>query len=66
MKTYTKEDIKIGWEPEKCSHSANCAKGLSKVFKPRDKPWIQPENATKQEIIAQVAKCPSGALTIKK
>ena len=65
MKTYTKEDIKIGWKPEKCTHSANCAKGLSAVFKPRDKPWIQPKNATKQEIIDQVGKCPSGALTIQ-
>lgn len=65
MKTYTKEDIKIGWEPEKCTHSAKCALGLSKVFKPKNKPWIQPENATKQEIINQVGKCPSKALTIQ-
>lgn len=64
MKTYPKEDIKINWESEKCIHAANCAKGLPKVFKPRDKPWIQTENATKQEIIDQVAKCPSGALSI--
>lgn len=64
MKTYPKEDIKIGWEPEKCTHSANCVKGLSAVFKPNKKPWIQQENATKQEIIDQVAKCPSGALSI--
>ena len=64
MKTYPKENIKIGWEPEKCTHSANCVRGLSKVFKPKEKPWIQQENATKQEIVAQVAKCPSGALSI--
>ena len=64
MKMYSKENIKIGWEPEKCTHSANCVRGLSKVFKPKEKPWIQQENATKQEIVAQVAKCPSGALSI--
>ncbi len=64
MKTYPKEDIKIGWQPEKCTHSANCVKGLSAVFKPKDQPWIHPENASKQAIIDQVAKCPSGALTI--
>lgn len=28
-------------------------------------PWIQPEHAGKEEIIAQVKKCPSGALSIK-
>ena len=64
MKTYTKDDIKIGWEPNKCTHSAKCAIGLSKVFKPKEKPWIKQENGSKQEIIEQVSKCPSGALTI--
>ncbi|MDF1697354.1 MAG: (4Fe-4S)-binding protein [Saprospiraceae bacterium] len=64
MKKYKKENISIGWEAEKCIHAALCAKGLSNVFKPKDRPWIQPENASKQEIIDQVAKCPSGALSI--
>ncbi|MEE9407190.1 MAG: (4Fe-4S)-binding protein [Polaribacter sp.] len=65
MKTYAKKDIKIGWEPEKCTHSVKCALGLSKVFKPKEKSWIQPENGSKQEIINQVGKCLSGALTIQ-
>lgn len=65
MKKYAKEDIKIVWESEKCIHSAICAKGLASVFKPRDRPWIQTEHATKKEIIAQVEKCPSGALFIE-
>ncbi|PWG06946.1 (4Fe-4S)-binding protein [Polaribacter aquimarinus] len=64
MKTYPKEDIKVMWEPEKCTHSAKCALGLPKVFKPKGKPWIQTENASKHEIINQVSKCPSGALSI--
>lgn len=64
IKKYAKEDIKIVWENEKCIHSANCARGLSEVFKPKEKPWIKPENASKQAIVDQVAKCPSGALSI--
>jgi uncharacterized Fe-S cluster protein YjdI len=64
MKTYTKEDIKIVWQSEKCTHSAKCALGLPKVFKPKEKPWIKAENASNQDIIDQVAKCPSGALSI--
>lgn len=64
MKTYTKEDIKIGWDSEKCTHSGNCVRGLPKVFLPKERPWIQQDNATKQEIIDQVTKCPSGALSI--
>ena len=37
----------------------------SEVYNPKEKPWIKPENATSEELIAQVAKCPSGALSIK-
>ena len=66
MKEYKKEDATIIWDEKKCSHSAVCMKGLSSVFKPKERPWIQPENATKDEIIAQVLKCPSGALSMKK
>ncbi|MFT7546150.1 MAG: putative Fe-S cluster protein YjdI, partial [Gammaproteobacteria bacterium] len=35
------------------------------VFKPKERPWIQPENASKEQIIEQVKKCPSGALSIQ-
>ncbi|MAZ37996.1 MAG: (4Fe-4S)-binding protein [Crocinitomicaceae bacterium] len=66
IKKYEKEDIKIVWESEKCIHSANCAKGLASVFKPQEKPWIQPEGATKQAIIDQVIQCPSRALSIER
>lgn len=65
IKEYTKDDISIVWDVEKCTHAAYCAKQLPNVFKPRERPWIQPENATKDEIVAQVGKCPSGALSIK-
>ena len=64
MKTYPKEDIAVGWEAHKCIHAGNCVKGLPNVFKPKERPCVQTENATKQEIIDQVAKCPSGALSI--
>lgn len=66
MKKYPKEDINIVWDSEKCTHSGYCARQLSEVFKPRERPWIQPENANKQQIIDQVRKCPSGALSIEK
>jgi len=64
MKTYKKEDISIGWNADKCIHSGFCARQLSEVFKPKYRPWIQPENASKERIIEQVKKCPSRALTI--
>lgn len=63
MKEYKKEDLTVVWDAEKCIHSAICAKGLPSVFKPKDRPWIQTENASKEDIMNIVSKCPSGALT---
>ncbi len=64
-KKYRKDDINIVWKPNLCMHSENCWRGLSAVFNPDERPWINPEGASKEEIIAQVGKCPSGALSIE-
>lgn len=66
IKEYKKEDIIVVWDNSKCIHSGICAKGLPNVFKPKEKPWIQTENEAKENIVAQVHQCPSGALSIKK
>lgn len=65
MKEYKKEDVTILWDTEKCTHSGICARGLSRVFKPKERPWIQTENGSKEEIVEQVLRCPSGALSLK-
>lgn len=65
VKEYTNGETTVLWQSGKCIHSANCVKNLSSVFKPKEQPWIQMENATTDEVIATVAKCPSGALSIK-
>jgi uncharacterized Fe-S cluster protein YjdI len=65
-KTYKKDDLIINWQPEKCIHSTKCWKGvegLMSVFNPMEKPWIKPENESKERIIEQIKKCPSGALS---
>ena len=41
----------------------NCVKNNPAAFHPKEQPWIQAENATTDEIIATVDKCPSGALS---
>lgn len=66
IKKYPKEDIEIVWDSKKCIHSGICARQLGEVFRPGEQPWIQPEHATKEVIIEQVGRCPSGALSIKK
>ncbi len=63
IKNYTNGEITIRWEPKICIHSGICARGLPSVFKPKDRPWIQMENANTEEIKEQVSQCPSGAIT---
>jgi uncharacterized Fe-S cluster protein YjdI len=62
-KRYEKGDLTIVWKPAKCIHAGECVKALPHVYKPNEKPWVNPENATIEEIQAQIAKCPSGALS---
>ena len=62
-KHYTNGEVTITWKAHLCIHSGNCSRGLPHVFNPRIRPWINPEGATTQQIIDQVLKCPSGALS---
>ncbi len=62
-KEYSNGDITIKWEPKICEHAGVCVKMLPKVYVPKNKPWIQIENATTEELKAQIIKCPSGALS---
>jgi len=62
-KEYINGDVTVVWEPGKCIHAALCANGLPKVFRPTEKPWISAESASEQELVDQIKKCPSGALS---
>ena len=64
-KEYTNGETTIIWKPEKCIHSGVCLVGLHKVFNLQQRPWISMDGADTATIEAQVARCPSGALTIK-
>jgi uncharacterized Fe-S cluster protein YjdI len=65
-KEYANGEITVVWQSNLCIHSGACVKSLSAVFKPQTSPWIQMENASTEEIIAAVSKCPSGALSYYK
>ena len=64
-KEYSNGEITVIWQSGKCIHSANCVKNLSSVFQPKEQPWIKMNNGTTNDILQTVAKCPSGALSIK-
>ncbi|MCB0403021.1 MAG: (4Fe-4S)-binding protein [Flavobacteriales bacterium] len=60
---YSNEEITIHWQPEKCIHAGKCVKTLPRVYRPKEKPWLIIENATTEELKAQIKTCPSGALS---
>ncbi|WP_312767849.1 (4Fe-4S)-binding protein [Epilithonimonas sp.] len=62
---YNAGEITIIWKPKVCIHAAVCVKMLPKVYNPKDRPWIKPENATAEELKNQINNCPSGALSYK-
>jgi len=66
MRTYAGNDVTVVWKPELCRHAARCATQLPSVFNPAAKPWVNVDGATSEEIINQVSKCPTGALSIAK
>lgn len=63
---YTNNEITIVWKPHVCIHSKLCWKQLGDVFKPAERPWVKIDGADSQTIMAQVDKCPSGALSYYK
>lgn len=46
-----------------CAHAGACTDGLPTVFREDGKPWIDPDGAALDKIVATVRACPSGALT---
>jgi CDGSH-type Zn-finger protein len=46
-----------------CAHAGYCTAALASVFRMKKEPWIDPDAASVEEVIATIQKCPSGALS---
>ena len=46
-----------------CAHAGLCTEGLASVFKYGSEPWIDPDGAEVEAIVATIRTCPSGALS---
>jgi len=46
-----------------CSHAGLCTAQLASVFKYGKEPWVDPDGAEVDAIVAAVRRCPSGALS---
>ena len=62
LQTYATDDVTVTFDPNVCRHTGVCLRGLPAVFDVREKRWIRPERTSADEVVAQVARCPSGAL----
>ena len=62
LRVYESDDIKVSWSKTRCIHFQACVRGLHDVFNVEQKPWIQPQNASAEEVLEVVLRCPTGAL----
>lgn len=62
LQMYQTDEIRVTFDPNVCMHSGVCLRSLPAVFDKLQKRWVQPENASAEEVMATVARCPSGAL----
>jgi uncharacterized Fe-S cluster protein YjdI len=63
---FSNGEVTVVWQSDLCTHSANCVKNLPVVFRPGEKPWIKLAEASSDEIMNTIDKCPSGALSYRK
>ncbi len=63
QRVYSNDHLNVVWKPGICIHSKKCWKGLIQVFNPNNRPWVNLAGATREQIIRQIDKCPSGALS---
>jgi uncharacterized Fe-S cluster protein YjdI len=50
-------DVTVSFDPDLCQHVGNCLRGLPAVFAVDRQPWINPDGAEANAVIAQVARC---------
>jgi uncharacterized Fe-S cluster protein YjdI len=62
LQVYETAEITVTFDPNRCVHSGVCVRGLPAVFDVKRKRWVRPELASPEDVAAQVARCPSGAL----
>ena len=62
VRAYEGSDVTVYYNPLLCSHAGECGRRAASVFNPQQRPWIQPDNGTREEILDVMKACPSGAL----
>ena len=66
LQTYEAPGIVVTFDPNVCRHTGVCVRGLPAVFDVTRKRWVRPELASAEEVVAQVGRCPTGALQYRR
>lgn len=66
VKEYKHNGLVVLWQSALCIHCKKCIEGLPSVFNLTQRPWIQLDKASEEEVIKQVSECPSGAISYSK
>lgn len=62
VKDFAGADITVHYNLLQCASAEHCSEELAAVFRKGEKPWIQPDHGSPQEIMEVIERCPSGAL----
>lgn len=65
-RVYRGDAVEVTWEPDLCIHAGECFGSLPSVFRPRERPWVRLEGAGPDDVAATVARCPTGALGLRR
>jgi CDGSH-type Zn-finger protein/uncharacterized Fe-S cluster protein YjdI len=61
-RTYHSEAINVHYNVRRCIHAEECVQRLGEVFDINKRPWIQPDQATADQVVDTISHCPTGAL----
>jgi CDGSH-type Zn-finger protein/uncharacterized Fe-S cluster protein YjdI len=59
---YRNSVVEVRFDPNRCTHAAECVRRMPAVFRPSERPWVVLEGADPEEVQAVVERCPTGAL----
>ena len=62
LQTFATDGITVTYDPNVCIHAAECVRRLPSVFDTSVARWIRPDRAAEDDVMATVARCPTGAL----
>lgn len=62
INSYEGSGVTVYYNKLLCSHAGECVRRAGAIFDPKQRPWIQPDNGTVDDVREVVKACPSGAL----